>query len=265
LDSSAGRIFVVLYLPEKAKRGVIFVPPFAEEMNKCRRQAAQTARSLARSGCAVLIVDLFGTGDSDGEFSEASWDSWKSDIIAAISWMESEVKAVDAIVAVRLGCALAAESLRESDRSVSHTVFWQPVLSGQKFIAQFLRLQVAASMMGSGPQMTVDALRRQLEAGLSLEIAGYDLAPELWRSVEDIDLESSMTRRLGELNIVEIGRMRNDGLSMTGERLMRAAREKRIKATGRRVPGDPIWSATEIVTNSCLEEATVAHLAQINE
>jgi len=257
-----GRIFALLYMPKVAKQGVVFVPPFAEEMNKCRRQITQTADALVEKGCAVLVVDLFGTGDSEGDFAEARWEIWKSDVITALNWMESEVPAVESIVAMRLGCALAAESLADTGKSVLNTVFWQPVVSGRQFMTQFLRMQVAASMMESSTQVTVEALKAQLETGTSLEIAGYELTPELWLSVEDVDLLTSLNRRLGELHIVEVGRTLNDGLSVNGERLMTAAREKNIPVTGRRVPGDPIWAATEIVTNSLLEETTVAHIAQ---
>ena len=247
-------------MPEVAKQSVIFVPPFAEEMNKCRRQITQTAHALAEKGCAVLVVDLFGTGDSAGDFSEARWAIWKSDVITAISWMESAAPAVESIVATRLGCVLAADSLCDAGKSVLNTVFWQPVVSGRQFMTQFLRLQVAASMMGSATQATVESLRAQLEAGETLEIAGYELTPELWLSVEDVDLLTSLNQGLGELHIVEVGRTLNDGLSVTGERLMAAAREKDIPVSGRRVPGDPIWAATEIVTNFLLEETTVAHI-----
>lgn len=236
------------------------MPPFAEEMNKCRRQVTQTACVLAEKGCAVLLVDLFGTGDSEGDFAEARWGTWKSDVITAIRWMESEGFSVDSIVATRLGCALAAESLNEAGRSVLSTVFWQPVVSGRQFVTQFLRLQVAASMMDSGGQVTVEELRTRLKEGKSLEIAGYELTQGLWSAIEEANLLSCLSRRLGRLHIIEVGRVQKSGLSVPGQRLMAAARKQDIEVTGQRVPGDPMWAATEIVTNSLLGEATVAHI-----
>jgi hypothetical protein len=47
------------------------VPPFAEEMNKSRRMIAEVGRRLEGSGVGMLLVDLFGTGDSEGEFAQA--------------------------------------------------------------------------------------------------------------------------------------------------------------------------------------------------
>jgi pimeloyl-ACP methyl ester carboxylesterase len=45
------------------------VHPFAEEMNKSRRMAALQSRALAAQGYAVLQIDLFGCGDSGGDFA----------------------------------------------------------------------------------------------------------------------------------------------------------------------------------------------------
>ena len=49
-------------------------------MNKARRQAAIQARALASDGFSVLVPDLFGTGDSDGELRDARWETWLDDL-----------------------------------------------------------------------------------------------------------------------------------------------------------------------------------------
>ena len=54
-----------------ARSKVLYLHPFAEEMNKCRPMLALTARQLAARGVQVLAVDLHGTGDSSGEFRDA--------------------------------------------------------------------------------------------------------------------------------------------------------------------------------------------------
>ena len=51
-------------------------------MNKSRRMAALQARAFAEMGFGVLQIDLFGCGDSSGDFSDARWDIWKQDLIA---------------------------------------------------------------------------------------------------------------------------------------------------------------------------------------
>jgi len=74
LDGPAGRIFAILRAASDARHAVLIIPPFGEEMNKSRRQFTEVAQRLVGNGFAVLVVDLYGTGDSEGEFSEASWE-----------------------------------------------------------------------------------------------------------------------------------------------------------------------------------------------
>jgi hypothetical protein len=57
--AAGGPRFAVLHRPPGTPRGlVVFVHPFAEEMNKARRMAALQARALAGHGWAVLMSDL---------------------------------------------------------------------------------------------------------------------------------------------------------------------------------------------------------------
>ncbi len=261
LDGEKGRLFALLYTPQNPQQTVVFVPPFAEEMNKCRQQVSRTAQALVESSCAVLIVDLFGTGDSEGNFSEATWSSWQADVETAMRWADVNLPDEQCIVATRLGCVLAAEALLLAGRKVAKTVFWHPVVSGSQFMTQFLRLQVAASMMEPGGQVTVDALRGKLSEGASLEVAGYELTPSLWQSVEGTDLLDSVKPGLGRLSVIEIGRVRKEGLSPAAKKIVGAAEAEGVDVSCQRVPGDPIWAATEIVTNSLLQTSTLDHLA----
>src|SRR5436190_24333737 len=67
--------------------GILYVHPFAEEMNKSRRMAAQQIRAFTQCGYAVLQIDLYGCGDSSGDFGDARWDIWKSDLALAVTWL----------------------------------------------------------------------------------------------------------------------------------------------------------------------------------
>ena len=56
-------------------------------MNKARRMAALQSRALAAAGFAVLQIDLFGCGDSSGDFADASWAAWQQDVALAVQWL----------------------------------------------------------------------------------------------------------------------------------------------------------------------------------
>jgi alpha/beta superfamily hydrolase len=47
----------------------------AEELNKSRHVAAAQARAFAAAGYSVLQIDLYGCGDSSGDFGEPAGQS----------------------------------------------------------------------------------------------------------------------------------------------------------------------------------------------
>lgn len=236
------------------------MPPFGDEMNKSRRQFTETCQELAARGYATLIVDVFGTGDSEGDFADASWDVWKGDIAAAIQWLETKHLVLYGVVGTRLGCALAADSLRAAGCRVQRTAFWQPVDSGRRFMAQFLRVRVAASMMQLDLRETVESLTDRLESGETLEVGGYDLPPGLWRTINKMHLLSLMDSNLGDVGLFEIGRGRGGELSAGCSRLLKEAASLGLKAEAWRITGETFWNSTEIVVSPELTRQTAAFL-----
>ena len=49
---------------EEPRAHVIYLPPFTEEMNRCRAIAAEQARRFARQGMSCTLLDFHGTGES---------------------------------------------------------------------------------------------------------------------------------------------------------------------------------------------------------
>lgn len=235
---------------------MLFVPPFAEEMNKSRRQFVETSNALKKKGFATLLVDLFGTGDSEGEFADASWQAWIDNLLSAIAWANNRGYRVETLIAARLGCLLAADLLRNSENKVRKTVFWQPIISGSQFMTQFLRLRVAASMMENDNSESIADLKGRLRSGESLEVAGYELSSNLWSDVENIDLLQYLNSYTGRLLIAEVGRIREDGLSPIGKKVVDTAESLGVPVQCCRVEGEPFWSATEIVVNPSLIQLT---------
>ncbi len=190
LASARGERFCLYHAPQGACRGaLVYVHPFAEEMNKSRRAAAQGARALAATGYGVLQIDLHGCGDSDGEFGEARWEHWLDDVAAAMQWLAGRLGQPVGLWGLRLGGLLALDFAGSARHPVAQLVLWQPVLQGAPFMTQFLRLHVAASMLGdeAGAGGGTKQLRAQLQAGEALEVAGYLLAPELVAAIDARD------------------------------------------------------------------------------
>ena len=95
-----------------------------------------------------MLPDLYGTGDSGGDFADASWDVWQSDIARTARWCAERGWPVQGVLAIRLGCALAVAAMASGGLPpVARSVLWQPIFDGRRFLAQFLRLRIAANLM----------------------------------------------------------------------------------------------------------------------
>ena len=191
LKTEFGDCFCLYHIPNPAKKclgGFIYVHPFGDEMNKSRRMVALQARVFAAMGFGVLQIDLYGCGDSQGEFENARWDIWKQNLEAARGWLKNRVAAPISLWGLRLGALLALDFARGSEKKIEKIILWQPVINGDLFLTQFLRLRVASEMIGSrnAKSSGTKALRNLLSAGERLEVAGYELVHELTEAIGNL-------------------------------------------------------------------------------
>ncbi|APW45117.1 hydrolase 2, exosortase A system-associated [Rhodoferax antarcticus] len=192
IDSSDGQRFCLLHQPPAGQAilgQVIYVHPFAEEMNAARRMAAMQARALAKAGFVVLQIDLLGCGDSSGDFADATWNTWLQDLALAQRWMRKRWPE-DPLWwwGLRAGSLLAAQACRAS-AVPAHLLLWQPVLSGKQHLNQFLRLQMAGDITRGEPSRGTAPLAQLLAQGASVEVAGYRVSAALAQGLDQADLE----------------------------------------------------------------------------
>lgn len=194
LAAVPGKRFCIFHAPrpDRACRGAfIYVHPFADEMNQSRRMVALQARAFADRGYGVLLIDLFGCGDSTGEFGDARWEIWKADLAIAKKWLEDRLSTRIGLWGLRLGALLALDFARSVQSRMAPLILWQPVISGKSFVTQFLRLRVARDMLSDGQKAPgTQAMRNAMRAGEILEIAGYDIAPALACAIDALDAEA---------------------------------------------------------------------------
>lgn len=238
-------------------RAVLIVPPFAEEMNKSRRMSALLARRLAADGVATLLLDLYGTGDSAGDFGDARWGIWHADVATAYDWLRARGCERISLLGIRLGALLALDVLRQAALTVERVVLWQPVVSGEVMLSQFLRIRVAAAMMATDQaKQTTQELHRALHAGQAVEVAGYELAPDLARAIDPLRLEQLPDHRTPPIAWLEVVADNVNALSPASRRVIEAWRARGLDVRGEAVAGAPFWSATEIATAPALLEST---------
>ena len=186
-----GTRFCLYYPPNPglpARGAILYVHPFAEEMNRTRRMAAQQSRAFAAMGYAVLQMDLFGCGDSCGEFSSGRWEQWKRDLTVAAEWLAERTSGQPLhLWGVRLGGLLALDFA--AIRKVESIILWQPFMNGRTCINQFLRLRLAAGTDHGAPltPRSTSALRAELVTRGRIEVAGYELDSTMVKGIDACD------------------------------------------------------------------------------
>jgi len=265
INSRSGPLFA-LYWPatdHRASQAILHIPAFAEEMNKSRQMVALQASALAQQGYAVLVLDLLGSGDSRGDFGEATWQIWLENIADAIAWLQQQgIQSIN-LWGLRLGALLAMDFIHQNPGWVERLIAWQPVLNGDTFVTQFLRLRVAAAMMNSTmPQEKTSDLKRQLQSGETLEVAGYQLHPDLITPLQALKAESLNVTGLKNLLIFDWVASVESEPSLASQKFFATQNMTQNKAELLTFTGDSFWASQEITTAPSLIEMTRASVRQ---
>lgn len=152
----------------------------------------QQSWALAEIGIGTLVLDLLGTGDSEGEFVDGRWPCWLDNLKAGVTWLDQQPGGCRSIWGIRLGAMLAAHLHGQLARPEIALALWQPVTDGKTHLTQFLRVRIAANLdRAGGPKETTAAMREQLASGQSLEVAGYEIHPELAAAIDGARLNQA--------------------------------------------------------------------------
>lgn len=266
LKAGAGQRFCLHHPPHpdvQHRGSLIYVHPFAEELNKSRRMAALQARALAAAGVAVLQIDLSGCGDSSGDFSDATWVDWKSDLALAWEWLAARNAGPIGLWGLRLGALLALEFAKEATHAVDRLVLWQPVINGEMFLTQFLRMRMASEMLrGLDVQpMGTREMRDALAAGETLEIAGYELSPALAASIDRLKLSELGVKNV-PIHWLEILTEASAQLPPAAARIADGWKEQGVELHTHLLVGDKFWMSQEITDCPALLSATTSTLVE---
>ena len=268
LPVDQGQRLCVLHAPapgHACRGGVVYVHPLGEEMNRCRRTASVQARALAGAGFLVLQMDLAGCGDSTGDFSDASWRGWLDDVALARQWLAARCDGPLWLWGVRAGCLLVAQSAAQTPDVPVQLLLWQPVVSGRQHLQQFVRLrQISEAVQAGGSGTGTQALLQQLEDGMTVDVAGYAMAPGLAAGLAQatLDLVGS-ARQIVALEVVTP----DPGTPVVAVSAVLQQHVQRWTAAGAAcvvsgVCGEPFWQNPQAPVCLALIQATTAALTE---
>lgn len=259
IDGDRGRLFAVYHdAGPNTPDAILYLPPFAEENNRARHVAAAFARRCAADGIAVLLLDPYGTGDSDGEFGNADWTGWIADARRAIGWLRQRGHSRISLMGLRAGGLLAAGACNEK---IHKLIFWAPVAKGDLFLRQFLRLRVAANLTGADSETeNVKDLLARLGQGDALEVAGYTLSPSMAQELSESALIAAPPPASVDVLWLDTAAEATEGLPPASEECAGAWRKVGVNVTGRRVAGPSFWQQIEPEHCPALAEATLEWL-----
>lgn len=264
IPAGSNTLPAVVHLPPGAAgpvAWVLHVPAFADEMNKARPMVHQMATALATNGTAVVIPDLYGCGDAPGEFRDADWHRWRSDIEHVIQWMTDTLGATAITLwGLRLGCLMAADIAAARTDLITGVTFWQPVLDGKLFLNQFLRIRVAASMFKESGE-TLASLRSEIQDKGHLTVGGYELGLSLYQQLSELNLEHYVAKISGPVEWLEVYEGETPKPSLPAQKLITQWRDHGTELSTSSVKGIRFWATQEIALAPSLIAATLAAFA----
>lgn len=262
LPAQQGDRFCIFHPAQGVSRGsIVYVHPFAEEMNKSRRMAALQSRALAATGYGVLQIDLYGCGDSSGDFEEAAWEVWRQDVVLASRWLSDRTQGKVSLWGLRLGALLVLDAAPLCESLSNEFLLWQPVVTGEAVLNQFLRLRMASEMLAEGTAKTgVQDLRAALAAGSSVEIAGYTISAPLALPLVNLKL-IDLAPKNGVVHWLEVVPEQGRPLPPASQRVADAWRSSGVRLDSECVPGQQFWNTVEITDAPELIAATVNVMA----
>ena len=196
-SSQNSQIFIAHYAPLEQSgvvgdvQTVIFVPPFAEEMNRSKRMYVLCARLLADAGIHSICFDFAGTGDSSGEWGDFDYFDWEKNLVDVCQLAKKFTSKIS-LITLRDGALISLGLMKQAEIKLHKCVLWDPVDSGEVLIRQLIRMKIASAMAGDLKKITTQEVLDGIEQSGFLEVGGYHVTSELIDSIKSQKISNSI-------------------------------------------------------------------------
>ena len=188
-----------------------------------------------------------------------SWEAWSGDIDAAIGWMvHRHPEAPLWLWSLRAGCLLASAAAVRWP-GLQGMLLWQPAVTGQAVLQQWLRLASAGVMLGNRQAgRTAAQMRSALAAGQTVEVGGYALAANLASAIEAAELLAPAPGT--QVQWLEVASRAAATVLAASRPVIDAWQGSGLTVRAQTVEGPPFWQTTELETAPALVKASLAAL-----
>lgn len=229
-------------------------------MNRSRWLVAQAARRFTEIGLGVLLLDLYGTGDSEGGHIDARWEAWLEDVSCGATWLRSRHEKPVWLWGLRLGAALAVEASTNIG-GFDRLALWQPVVSGARYLDQFLRIAIAEGLTKAhGGAHSVGELRDRLTRERSLEIAGYSVHQALARRIDAVELSTEALPSGTSVSWIEAHSSEGGAIRPEAQSVLDSWRSNGTQLSVDTVHAPPFWLLPEPEPADAVVETTLRRL-----
>jgi pimeloyl-ACP methyl ester carboxylesterase len=187
------RLAGTVHLPARqGHAGVVICPSICVDFTRNYRREVELARALASEGVAVLRFHYRGTGNSDGDGPDITFEAMVEDVHTAAAHLRSEA-GVDtvALVGTRFGGLVAAAAGLEGPLALI-----EPVTDPVRFFREGFRARMAHDVRErEEARLTTKQLLAELDAEGSVDVLGHSVDRRLFHSAEHHDLAGALGDR----------------------------------------------------------------------
>jgi len=253
--SADSRLFGVLHQPEgsRADCGLVFCPPFAEELKQGYRIFVELARRLEAAGFASLRFDYRGTGDSEEPFTAFSLAGAVRDIASAAALLRERAGVAPVgLIGLRLGASLAWKAAEEG-LDARLLVLWQPIVDGNLFYRLNIRRMLVRQMMTHGKATG----QRSAADEETIDLDGFLASRAMCEEIKALDLRAAERPPAPSL-LVQFSHSEETTADL------RPLAEK-LRPQDRFLPfvQEPFWDRLGYIDCTAAIEATVAWICQV--
>jgi exosortase A-associated hydrolase 2 len=170
---------------EGPPRALILCSSWGPEYMHSHRTVRQAAIQLAAVGFHVLRFDYFGTGDSEGDLTQASVELWEEDIREALRELKAMSGATRVgLVGLRFGAILANRVAASNAAEVDRLLLWDPILDGSAYLDELFY------NCDHGPNPFCERRTRPASGGGGHEVDGFPLTDAMARDIRGMSLDS---------------------------------------------------------------------------